>query len=714
MNRRAEPWQSRLSFSFRRRLRVQLQAEAAECGLACLAMIVCWHGHETDVAALRRRFATSAQGTTLRQLVSIAARMRFTCRPLRLELEELVALRLPCILHWNLNHYVVLTHATRSAIRIADPARGARSLSLAEAGRHFTGVALELQPAAGFVPRRSPPSLSLAALVAGQRGLRASLAQVLVLALALEAVVLASPFFMQWVVDGAIVSGDRDLLLLLALGFGLLLLVQAATAGARSLVILHASTHLSLHWNASLFAHLLHLPVAWFERRHVGDVVSRFGSLATLQRTLTTGFVEAVIDGLMAVATLALMLLYSATLASIAAAAALLYALIRWGTYRPLRSAAEEQVVFAARAESVFIESVRAVATIKLANHEDARQARWMNATVDATNRSTAAETMTIAVRGAQTLLSGGEHLLIVTLGATAVIDGFLSVGMLLAFVAYRAAFSSRVGALVDRWIQFRMLDLHRARLADIALEPREDAADDPSARGEAGDATIEAVGVSFRYGDDEPWVLRDVHLRIPAGDCVAITGASGCGKTTLLKILTGLLPPTSGEVRIAGVAGARTGVQAHRRRVAAVLQDDQLLAGSIEANIAFFEPGPDRTRVEQCARIAAIHDEIAAMPMGYETLVGDMGASLSGGQKQRVLLARALYRQPDVLFLDEATSHLDVRRECLINEAIRRLPLTRVVVAHRPQTIASADRVVVLEGGAIKQDLRVSTAAGA
>lgn len=197
MNRRAEPWQSRLSFSFRRRLRVQLQAEAAECGLACLAMIVCWHGHETDVAALRRRFATSAQGTTLRQLVSIAARMRFTCRPLRLELEELVALRLPCILHWNLNHYVVLTHATRSAIRIADPARGARSLSLAEAGRHFTGVALELQPAAGFVPRRSPPSLSLAALVAGQRGLRASLAQVLVLALALEAVVLASPFFMQ-------------------------------------------------------------------------------------------------------------------------------------------------------------------------------------------------------------------------------------------------------------------------------------------------------------------------------------------------------------------------------------------------------------------------------------------------------------------------------------------------------------------------------------
>ena len=282
---------------------------------------------------------------------------------------------------------------------------------------------------------------------------------------------------------------------------------------------------------------------------------------------------------------------------------------------------------------------------------------------------------------------------------------------MLLAFVAYRAAFSSRVGALVDRWIQFRMLDLHRSRLADIALEPREDAAEGLPSPGAGGDSTVEAVGVSFRYGDDEPWVLQDVHLRIDAGDCVAITGASGCGKTTLLKILMGLLPPTAGEVRFGGVPVARMGVQDYRCRVAAVLQDDQLLAGSIEANIAFFEPGPDRSRVEACARLAAIHDEIAAMPMGYETLVGDMGSSLSGGQKQRVLLARALYKQPAVLFLDEATSHLDVHRESLINESVRRLPLTRVVVAHRPQTIASADRVVVLEGGAIRQDLRVSTA---
>ncbi|HET9023708.1 MAG TPA: peptidase domain-containing ABC transporter, partial [Burkholderiaceae bacterium] len=631
-------------------------------------------------------------------------------RPLRLEPDELVALRVPCILHWDLNHFVVLTRTAKGEIWITDPAVGERRLSLAEAGRHFTGVALELQPGASFEPQRKKPTLSLGALLGGQRGLRSSLVQVFVLAVSLETVVLVTPFFMQWVVDGAIVSGDRDLLLLLALGFGLLLLIQVAIACARSLVILHASIHLSLHWNASLFAHLLHLPVAWFERRQVGDVVSRFGSVATLQRTLTTSFIEALLDGLMATATLALMLVYSQALALIAVAAALLYALIRWAAYRPLRLATEEQVVLAARAESLFIESVRAVASIKMFNHEDARQARWMNATVDADNRMAVAERMTIAVRSTQSLLAGGEHLLIVYLGAAAVIDGLFSVGVLLAFVAYRAAFASRVGALVDKWIQLRMLDLHRARLADIALEPREDAAAGRSSGRDDLDWTIEAVGVSFRYGDDEPWVLKDVHLRIPAGACVAITGASGCGKTTLLKILMGLLPPTEGEVRIGGMPVAQIGVQEYRRRLGAVLQDDQLLAGSIEANIAYFEHGADRSRVEACARAAAIHDEIVALPMRYETLVGDMGSSLSGGQKQRVLLARALYKQPAVLFLDEATSHLDLRREGLINDSVRTLRFTRVLVAHRPQTIASADRVVVLDGGAIRQDLRVPT----
>jgi ATP-binding cassette, subfamily B, bacterial CvaB/MchF/RaxB len=216
---------------------------------------------------------------------------------------------------------------------------------------------------------------------------------------------------------------------------------------------------------------------------------------------------------------------------------------------------------------------------------------------------------------------------------------------------------------------------------------------------------------VSFRYGDAEPWVLRNVNLTIAPGESVAITGPSGCGKTTLMKVLLGLLPPTEGEVRVGGVRIEQLGVHQYRRLVGAVMQEDQLLAGSIGENIAFFDVRPDQKRIEECARIAAVHEEIMAMPMGYATLIGDMGTAISGGQKQRLLLARALYKQPRLLFLDEATSHLDVQRESIVNAGVRNLRLTRVIVAHRPQTIASAERVVVLDGGAIRQDLRVAAA---
>ena len=191
--------------------------------------------------------------------------------------------------------------------------------------------------------------------------------------------------------------------------------------------------------------------------------------------------------------------------------------------------------------------------------------------------------------------------------------------------------------------------------------------------------------------------MLQDLNLRIEAGESVAITGPSGCGKTTLAKIILGLLELTSGEVLVGGVSLRRLGASVHRERVGAVMQEDQLFGGSVADNIAFFDSAPDRERMERCARLAAVHDEIVAMPMGYNTLVGDMGTVLSGGQKQRVLLARALYREPGILVLDEATSHLDVPRERQVNHAIQQLKLTRIIIAHRPETIASCERVLVL-----------------
>jgi ATP-binding cassette, subfamily B, bacterial CvaB/MchF/RaxB len=698
-----------LRFDWRRRLRPILQTESAECGMACLAMVADWHGYRTDLPTLRRRFSISLKGATLKQLIDMAGQLNLASRPVRLEFKELRDLKTPCILHWNLNHFVVLVRAGARHVEILDPSLGERRLTYAQASPNFTGVALELSPTPAFAKKEDRQSISLRLMVGRVLGLRKSLVQILLLAMALEVFTLVAPFFMQWVVDGAIVSADRDLLVLLTLGFALLMLVQTAIGLARSWAVLYMSTHLGLQWNANVLTHLLRLPAGWFERRHLGDVVSRLGAVGSIQRTLTTSFVEAIIDGLMAVATLAMMLLYSAVLSAIVAASLLLYGLLRWAAFGPLRRATAEQIVLNAKASSLLMESIRAVTAIKLFNHEDERRARWLNATVDATNRGLATEKMMIGYRIAQTLLSGGENLLIVYLGALAVMDNSFSVGMLFAFVSYKATFSGRVASLIDKWVQLKMLRLHGERLADIVLEAPEQELDQELAERKLTDLTLEACNLSFRYGDTEPWVLRDLNLTIEPGESVAIAGPSGGGKTTLLKVLLGLLQPTEGEVRVGGVRIEQLGLRQYRKLIGAVMQEDQLLAGSIGENVAFFDVRPDLRRIEVCAQIAGVHEEIMAMPMGFATLIGDMGTALSGGQKQRVLLARALYKQPKLLFLDEATSHLDVSKESLVNAAVRKMRLTRVIVAHRPQTIASAERVIVLEGGQVRQDLRVA-----
>lgn len=694
-----------LDFRGARRLPVFLQTEAAECGLASLAMIASYHGHRVDLAGLRRRFTLSVKGATLAYLMQAAGRLQLAPRPLRLELDELPQLATPCILHWDLNHFVVLKSATAREAVVHDPAGGLRRLPLAEVSRHFTGIALELTPAPGFRPLDERRRVRLTDLAGRVTGLGPSLVQVLALALVLQAIAVASPFYMQWVVDGAVVSEDRDLLTVLGLGFLLLAAIQVGVAALRSWVVLHLGTTLNLQWIANVFSHLLRLPVSWFEKRHLGDVVSRFGAVGTIQRTLTSSFVEALIDGAMAVATLAMMAIYSVKLAAIAVAAVAAYALLRALYYAPLRRATEEHIVHAARQQSHFLETVRGVQSIKLFGRQEERRARWLNLVVDATNRDVAVQKLTLGFRSANGLVFGAERVAVVWVGALAVLDTAFSVGMLFAFMAYKEQFSARVAGLIDKAIELKMLQLQAERLADIVLTtPEEEPA---TAAPPDAEASIEVRSLAFRYSDTEPFVLRDCSFRIEPGESVAIVGASGGGKTTLVKVMLGLLSPTDGQVLVGGVDLQKLGVDAYRRLVGTVMQEDPLFAGSIADNVSFFDPDPSQEAIERCTRLAAVHDDIAAMPMGYHTLIGDMGAALSGGQRQRILLARALYKQPRILFLDEATSALDVQRERLVNEAIRGLSLTRILIAHRPETIASADRVIVLQGGRVAQDLR-------
>lgn len=677
-----------------------LQTEAAECGLACLAMVAGAHGLATDLPALRRRFSLSLKGVTLADLVRMAAALKLQGRALKADLHQLGQLRTPCILHWDLNHFVVLVRVQGQQLWIHDPADGLRRLTFEEASPHFTGVALELTPTPDFAPREERRRLRMAQLTGPVRGLKRALAQIALLALVLEAFVLLNPFLLQWVVDEVLVSGDRDLLLVLGLGFGGLVLFQAATALLRGWAVLALSAQLNQQWLANVFAHLLRLPLPWFEKRHAGDVWSRFGSVQQIQRTLTGSFVEALLDGLLVVLTLALMLLYSPLLAAIAGAAVAAYALLRGFGFRPLRRASEQVLVQEARQASHFLESLRGIAAIKLFGAEPDRQSRFASLVVAATNADVQARRLQLGFATTHRLLFGVERVAVLWVGALLVLDQALSLGMLFAFLAYKEQFAQRCSTLIDRGVELWMLRLQGERLADIALTAPETLDGSGGGAGPAAPPAIELIDLHFRYADGEPDVLRGISLRIAPGEHLAINGPSGGGKSTLLKLLLGLYQPTTGEIRIDGQPLGRLGLAAWRERLGAVMQDEPLFAGSVADNIAGFEPQPDLQRVIECARLAAVADEIEAMPMGWHTLVGDLGHTLSGGQKQRVLLARALYRRPLVLLLDEATSALDLAAEQSVNAAVRELALTRIVIAHRPQTVAAADRVITLDGG--------------
>lgn len=683
-----------------------LQSESSECGLASLTMVARHHGMKVSLRELREKFPLSLKGINLSRLVAVASQLGFQCRPLRLELEDLSKLNTPCILHWDINHFVVLAKTGRRKVTIFDPAFGKRELTYREVSDHFTGVALELTPTAEFKPQKVPPSVSIGQLTGRVSGLWRALSLILVLSVALQVFVILAPFFMQWVVDQVLISADRDLLTVLGLGFALVLVLQVGIGLLRGWAVVYLSTRLGLQWMGNVFSHLLKLPLDFFEKRHLGDVVSRMGSVQTIQRTLTTSFVEAIVDGLMAVVTLGMMLLYSWKLALVTLLAVIFYLGLRALAFRPVRAGTEQQLVAAAKQQSHLLESIRGMQSVKVAGTESSRRSTYSNLMNETINREVGLAKLTLGFSSASQLIFGAERVAVIWIGAVLAMQNVFSVGMLIAYLAYKDQFAGRVSGLIDKWIEFRMLRLHGERLADIVLAAPEALDEHPFEQTQPISTRLEVSGLSFRYADGEPWVLKDCSFAVEEGEAVAIVGASGCGKTTLVKLMLGLLKPTEGTILVGRRDIQELGPHRYRHIVGAVMQDDQLFAGSVSENIAFGEEGYDPARIEAVARLAAVHEDIAAMPMGYHSLIGDMGTTLSGGQKQRVILARALYRHPRILFLDEATSHLDVERERRVNEAVRQLKLTKVIIAHRSETIASADRVLVLQGGKVVQEL--------
>lgn len=676
-------------------LPVCLQAERAECGLACLSMVLGYYGHPTPLMALRRRFQISSNGLTLASLMDIAVSLNLTPRSFRLELSALKGLRLPCILHWNMNHFVVLKAVHDDGITIHDPAKGVVRLSMSEVDKLFTGVALELTPGLGFVERKPAPRFTLSDLWQTIVGLKRAFAKIIILSLLIQLFVLAAPYYLQTVIDRVIPTRDENLLLILAFGFLLVLVFQQVVSVLRAFVVMYMGAAFGTQVSGSLFRHMLSLPLAFFEKRDIGDIVTRFESLNRIREFLANSFVETIIDGVMALAVLSILFYYDPAITFVVLGFVIAYAVFRVAQLRAFRRAIEAEAISRGRERSNFIETVQNIQTIMLFDAQAQRSGQWNNLYADNINSALGVQKARLLYQVGNATIFGLENIIVLYLLALGVLRAELTIGMLTAYVAYKATFARSFSAFLDKLMEYKVLDLHLERISEIALaEPVRDIhqTDAQPIRGE-----IELVNVSYRHDDFSTPIFQDVNLKIAPGDHIAITGASGVGKSTLGKMLLGLLEPSSGVILVDRRPIESYGKRNFRKHVAAVMQDDRLYAGSILDNICLFAAQPDIELAHECAKLAQIDYLVRGKPMGYNSLLGQGGSSLSGGERQRLFLARALYKRPSILLMDEASSHLDVKTEMAINEAISALRMTRIIIAHRPQTIRNARRVLRL-----------------
>lgn len=690
---------------------VILQSEASECGLACLAMILNSHGSHWDVSSLRDRFSTSSRGITLRRLVDVSRDLSLNARPLRVELEYVPQLELPCVLHWGLMHYVVLVAVNRDAFVIHDPALGRRAISASDFSRSFTGVAVEFERTSELASPKRSRKLTLASLFRKVNGIGAGVLCIVTFALLFELLQIMAPFYLQWTVDWVLGAGDVQMRGVLLAAFSALLAVTVAVSVLRSEFVLRLRAKLHYAWLVDTFQHLLRLPLGFFERRYLGDLASRFEGISQIQRLLTGGFFEIGLDGLMSVLLVLVMLRYSKTLVVISGVSLLLALCVRRLLLGTLNDHFRSYEMLHASQHGYFLETVKSMQSIKLFSAEGIRLARWANMVVRSHNRLIRAERIQAGFRLSNTVVFGGERLIVIWYATALVLQHSISVGMLFSYIAYRELLAARIISILDKYLEIKTVEIHLDRLADIAMAEPEDEGEATPVFSHRAVHCLELDNVWFRYSDDDPWLLQGITLRIEGNESLAITGKSGCGKSTLLKLMLGLLPPTKGTITFDGRL-LKDVTKQYRALIGAVQQSEELFAGTIAENISFFDMPLDIAKVERCAMLANIDADIKRMPMQYNTLITDTGMSFSGGQKQRILLARALYKEPRLLFLDEATSHLDPETEEAINSVVGALDITRIVVAHRKETIESCDRVLVMKDGQLNS-VTLRTAAG-
>lgn len=688
----------------RRRVPVVLQTTLADCGAACLAMMLGYHGYAVTLREVRGRLGASRDGLSALALIGAARQYGLTTRAFSVAPADL-ARQPPMIVHWDLNHFLIVERWTPSAVEVVDPAAGRRRMTSEEFDAGFTGVVLLLEPGPQFRPRRAVPGRRpwrrrlVNAVLLRHRGLWL---QVVVASLLVQMLGLALPMLTEIVVDEVLQVHGNTLLGLLGLGLSFTVLGQLVVGLLRNHLLVSLRIRADAELTTDVVRHLLALPYGFFAQRGAADLVMRTGSVSVLRETVATNVLPLLLDAPLALVYLLLVCLRDPVLGGFLAATAMLQIGLLLGTHRRIAGLSQQELVAQSLAGGYLVETIEGIETLKAGGAEIVAVDRWSRRFVTALN-ATARAGRTVglvdATLGSIRMLA---PLGLLWLGAWRVLDGSLSVGAMLGLTALATASLAPLSTLAGSLQLLQTASAHLERLLDIVEAETEEATGlgrpAPSLQG-----GIEVRGVGFRHDPRAPWILHDVSFSVAPGQKIALVGRSGSGKSTLARILLGLYPPTEGQVVYDGTPAEELSSSSLRRQFGVVTQDPSLFTGTIRENITLGDPGASMERVEAAARLACIHDEIVSLPMQYETMLSE-GDGLSGGQRQRVALARALLPRPRILVLDEATSHLDTATEAAIETSLGGLSQTRIVIAHRLSTVRDADLILVLDDGRIAE----------
>ena len=679
-----------------------MQLSGVECGAACLAMILSYYGRRTSVSEIRERCGLGRDGLSALSIVRAARDYGLRVRAVSLQKNDFRFVRLPAIIHWTFDHYVVLERWSANSVHVVDPGAGRLRFTAEEFESSFTGVVILLEPGPQFIRHNPLPRVTVRSYVANcVKQAPWAFVQILAASLLLQLFGLAVPLLTEVVVDHVIPFHLQSVIMLLGVGVLILLLSQLVTTLLRALLLVYLQARVDMYMMLRFFEHLLELPLRFFQQRSSGDILARLNSNTVIRDTLSNQLVSTVLDGGFVIVYLFILFWQSRFFGLLVLVIGLLQVLLLIAANRPLSELSARELLVQGRSQGYVTEALVGVVSLKAAGAEPRAFQHWSNLFFEQLNVSLRFNTLLSVINTVLTLLRTFSPLLLLWVGMIQVLTGSMSVGTMLALNALAVAFLTPLGSLVSSGQQLQLVRSHLERLTDVMeAEPEQNMQfvhQPPRLTGR-----IALDHVSFRYDGQVDDVLKDIDLTIEPGQRVAIVGRTGSGKSTLGKLLLGLYLPIQGEVVYDGIPLRYLNYQAVRAQFGVVMQEATVFSGTIHQNIAFNDPNMPMERVVRAAQLAAFHEDIMSMPMQYETSISEQGSALSGGQRQRLALARAVAHSPVLLLLDEATSSLDVVTEQVVEENLGMLACTQIVIAHRLSTVRNADMILVLDKGVI------------